>query len=146
MTIALACPLLPILHFGQSLQPPERFKHRAWIGVRVEALLDGYWTARPSDPVREQIMLDWIDVLDQFTRDEITRACRQWVSDNPRRKPNFGDIRQVILQERAEVRAKNRAPEPEPDSALTVSSEERRRQADAIMVEVFGRRRMVDAR
>lgn len=114
-------------------------KHRLWIGLRVEALLDGYWTARPTDAVKEQIVSDWIDALENFTPQEITTACREWVSENPRRKPNFGDIRAVVLRHRQTLAAKHRKPEPEPYSALSVPVETRREQAAQIMSEVFKR-------
>lgn len=123
--------------YAQSLEPQARLKHRLWIGLRVEALLDGYWISRPTDAVKEQIVADWIDGLENFTQAEITAACREWVRDNPRKKPNFGDIRAVVLRHRQIEAAKHRKPEPEPYSALSVPSEERRAQAERILRDVF---------
>ena len=113
--------------------------HRLWIGVRVEALLDGYWTAKPPEDVKNEILADWMAALENFTPQEITIACREWVNDNPRRKPNFGDIRAVVLRHRQTLAAKHRQPEPEPYSALSVPVEKRREQAAQIMSEVFKR-------
>ena len=89
--------------YGSSLTQPERDKHRAFIGVRVEALLDGYWQNRPSDIVKAEIIMDWMDALEAFTPDEIRNACRDWLKNNPRRKPNTGDIRGLILADRQAV-------------------------------------------
>lgn len=90
--------------------------HRAWIGVRVEALLDGYWQSRPSEMVKEEILADWMATLDAFDRNEITAACREWLRDNPRAKPRPGDIAEIIQRERGraliEWRAKTAQPEP----------------------------------
>jgi hypothetical protein len=107
-----------IRHFGQSLTPPERSTHRAWIGVRVEALLDGYWHNRPSEVVKQEILRDWMDLLDGFTRDEVTDACRAWLRDKPRLKPTPGDIAQLVTEARGRALARWRAsrpPEPEPE-------------------------------
>lgn len=87
-------------------------------------------------------MLDWISALEQFTPDEIRMACREWVRENPRRRPNFGDIRGLILDARAVARSALRQPEPEPYSALTVPTRERVEAADRIMRAAFGTKRM----
>ena len=121
----------PIVLYGSSLTPPERSKHRAWIGVRIEATLDGYWQNRPSDVVKAEILMDWMDGLEAFTPDEIRNACREWLHSSPRKKPNIGDIRQIILGKRqSAVRLAPKEPEPERD---VVTAEE----ASAILNE-FG--------
>lgn len=112
-------------------------KHRLWIGLRAEALLDGYWQNRPSEAVKEEIVADWIAALEAFTPEEIRDACREWVNANPRQKPNQGGVRQIILAKRALAVAKAKRPEPEPFTALSVPSEERKRAAERILSEVF---------
>ncbi len=82
--------------------------------MRVEALLDGYWQNRPSDVVKEEIIADWMAGLEAFLPDEIRTACRTWQQDEPRRKPNVGDIRKVILSNRAKAAAKEPKP-PAPE-------------------------------
>jgi hypothetical protein len=99
--------------YGQSLPPPERSRHRAWIGLRVEALLEHYWTSRPVEVVKAEIMADWMASLEGFTREEIMAACREWVADNSR-KPKPADIREIVLRERrAMARALPKPVEPE---------------------------------
>ncbi len=90
-------------HYSSSLTSQDRSKHLAWIGVRVEALLDGYWRADVSDPVKGMVLADWISALEAFSPDEITAACREWLNAEPRRKPKPGDIRRIILNNRAKA-------------------------------------------
>lgn len=123
-------------HYAQSLPPQERSKHRVWIGVRIEALLDGYWNARPSDAVKAEIMADWMDALENYHPDEIRAACRGYVNGpNRDRKPKTGDIVELIVGKRTEVRRSLPKP-PEPPMARVTNPQEleaRRRKADEIM-------------
>lgn len=118
--------------YGQSLEPQARSKHRAWIGVRVQALLANYWQSMPDEATLSLIFQDWIDALDHFTPEEITKACRDWVSREPRRRPNFGDISALIVADRSEKRRKLdqlRVEVEEPRQC----SEERRKAAQDIL-------------
>jgi hypothetical protein len=100
-------------------------------------LLDGYWQSRPDEVVKREILRDWIDMLDGYSQDEITSACREWLREQPRKKPNAGDIRAIIQRGRAEIVAKHKASlwikeeRPERVSADT---------ATRLMREVFGER------
>lgn len=129
-----------IQRYGQSLEPQARLKHRLWIGLRVEALLDGYWQSRPDEAVKAEIMADWIDGLETYTPDEIRTACRSWLRDNPRRKPNVGDIANAIDAVRGRVLAAYRASQPKPQpQQVQPSFEERRAAAQRIMEQVWKR-------
>lgn len=66
-------------------------------------MLDGYWQNRPSEPVVERLMGTWMDELEAFSPDEIQTACRRWTRENPRRKPNFGDIVGLLRDRRREA-------------------------------------------
>lgn len=126
-------------HFGQSLPQQERFKHRAWIGVRVEALLGNYWRDRPHEAVIKEMMGDWIDALEWFSRDEITAACRSYLnSDDRARRPRPGDIRAICEAARAPaIRAfrdrERRRAEPERPAVSAEDMEQRRRAAAEIL-------------
>ena len=105
-------------HYGQSLTRQDRSKHRAWIGVRVEAMLDPYWTNRPSDVVKAEIMREWMDGLDGFTEPEIRTACAKW-NDNPdNKKPRVGDISRAIRLERLRLAPPALGREPEPSERI----------------------------
>jgi len=118
----------PIQLYGQSLPPQERSRHRAWIGLRVEALLDHYWKDRPSEAVKAEIMADWMAALEAFTRDEIMQACREWARDETT-KPKPASIRSLILLERAKAIPKQRTPEPERKRATAEAVQEIIRQS-----------------
>lgn len=130
---------LPARSYAQSLGQRERFDHRAWIGLRVEAMLDGYWSSRPIDEVRQIILTDWMDALEDFAPAEIEKACKEYMSGPDRaRKPKTGDILDLMVAFRAELRrALPKPPEP-PSPVLSIPQEERRRQAEAIMARFRG--------
>ena len=105
-----------IAHYGQSLPQQQRSKHRAWIGVKVEAVLHGYWKDKPSDVVWAEMMRGWMEVLEGFTEAEIRGAFKSWVSDNPRKKPNEGGICAIINAKRGfELKRHPKQIEPEPE-------------------------------
>lgn len=130
MATELATRTPKIQLYGQSLPPQQRSKHRAWIGVRVEALLSHYWTSTPSDLVKQQIMADWMAVLEAYTQNEIEAACRAHLAEDGR-KPKPADIRARVVAERANAVASQPKPE-EPPRPEPVSAE----RANEIMREV----------
>jgi hypothetical protein len=120
--------------YAQSLPPQERLKHRAWVGVRIEALLDGYWSSRPSEAVKSEILGDWMDALENFTPDEIRAGCRQYLDGpNRDRKPKTGDIVELLVAKRTDIRRSLPKPPEPPSPALSVPVEERRKQAEQIL-------------
>lgn len=94
MTTALAQAQTPqIRRYAQSLSPQECDKHRAWIGCRVEALLDPYWDKRPDEMTKVIILSDWMNAFEDYSPEEIQRACRNWhLGDKKNTKPKTGDI------------------------------------------------------
>jgi hypothetical protein len=80
--------------------------------MRVEALLEHFWQSRPCEAVRAEMLADWMDILERFSREEIAEACRDWLREG-QRKPRPGDIREIILRARATVAAQApKLPEP----------------------------------
>lgn len=60
--------------------------------------MDGYWSARPSELVRHEIMLDWMAALENFTQDQIRAACRDYLAGPDRKtKPKVGDIVDILV-------------------------------------------------
>lgn len=126
---------LPARSFAASLEPQERFKHRAFIAFAVQALLDGYWQSRPEEAVLDMILGDWMDALEDFSPQEIEAARKAYLRGPDRaRKPKTGDIVDLMVAARAELRRKLTKPAPPALSPiLSVDQETRRRQADEIM-------------
>jgi hypothetical protein len=92
-----------IVNYASSLPPRKVDEHRAFIGLRIEALLDPYWDRRPADLILAEIVLDWMDALQMFTPEEIRTACREYLNGPDRRsKPKPGDIRALIVKARSE--------------------------------------------
>lgn len=129
-----SAPTLPARSYAQSLGSQERFKHRAFVAFRVEALLDGYWNNRPEDAVRDMILSDWVDALEDFAPEEIDAACKAYLRGPDRaRKPKTGDLVDWMVARRTEIRRSLPKPPEPPSPVLTVPQEERRRQAEAIL-------------
>lgn len=105
-----------------------RSKHRAWIGVRVEALLDPYWQTRPSEPVKEMILADWMAALENYDAEEITAACREY-SNGPdcSVKPKPGHITKIMNAGRARIIAALPKPVEEAITEISPDELERRR-------------------
>lgn len=92
-----------IVNYASSLSPQKASEHNAWIGVRVEALLEPYWDKRPSDLVRAEMLMDWMTALQMFTPDEIRAACRDYLNGpDCKARPKPGDIRALIVRARSE--------------------------------------------
>lgn len=103
-----------------SLPPQELDKHRAWIGVKVEAVLHGYWQSSPAPMVKAEIVKGWMDALQNYTKPEIIAAFSKHVADNPNKRPNEGHIRGLIISARSDaVAAIPKPPEPEREPPAT---------------------------
>lgn len=102
-------------------------ERRGRILVRVEAILAEFWfDDKTSDAVRAVQLEGWLDVLDQFSDDEIRGAWAEYQRKGPRSKagkllrPDAGALHQIIVDARAKThqQAKRVAlpppPEPEP--------------------------------
>ena len=101
-----------IVNYASLLSPQDRSEFLAWIGVRIEALLEPYWDKRPSDLVKAEILMDWMDGLKAFTPDEIRMGCREYLNGPDRaRKPKPGDISNLIGADRRRRLALIKQPE-----------------------------------
>lgn len=102
--------------------------------MRIEALLDGYWNSRPSEAVKAEILGDWMDALENYHPDEIRAACKRYLEGpNRDRKPKTGDITEMLVGNRSEIRRSLPKPAEPMPSALDVSVEDRRRSAEQIL-------------
>ena len=129
-----------ILPLSRSLGSQDLAKHRAMVAVELEVMakkMDRFgWDRDRNSPAHNRIITDWMDALCDYPLDEVKAACREWVMNNPRKMPNEGDIRGVIMANRAKVVA--RLPKPREPGLVPVSDEQRKRAAD-IVASVFGR-------
>ena len=133
---AVAHPRL--VHLTKSLPPPELYKHRAMVGLRLEVLVrktDKFGWDRMDPNVRTILRKDWMDALQDFTVEEIDEACREAIRANPDKCPNEGHIRQIIIRERSSIRAALPKPEVHQFVATEIPVEDRR----AVVAEILGR-------
>lgn len=88
------------------------------VAVELEVLakkMDRFgWERDRGSMAHDRMMMDWMDALCDFPLSEVQEACREWVCTSPRKMPNEGDIRQILLAKRAAaVGALPRQPSPE---------------------------------
>lgn len=65
----------------------------------------------------------WIEALEDWPLDQIRWGLRQWVMDNPSKRPNFGHISQLLKAKRGEVWAARQEAQPEPQRDPPCSKE-----------------------
>jgi len=91
--------MLPAL-MTQTLNDDDLTKHRAYIAVKAQGLMGRYFQLPQDELVKRDILLGWMDMLQDYPRDEIDAACRQYLIDFPNTRPHEGKIRTLIIQER----------------------------------------------
>ncbi|KZY51014.1 hypothetical protein A3734_06540 [Sulfitobacter sp. HI0054] len=99
----------------------------------MEAMMvkhDKFGWDRLDAPLRKMIRMDWMDALQDYPLDEVRAACRQHTIEQPRKVPNEGDIKAIILRNRAKVVAA--LPKPVEPAKPRATAEQRAR-ADEII-------------
>ena len=86
-------------------------------------MLDGYWHTQPPVELKAAVMADWADELEDWTLEQVRGGLRAWRRDNPRRKPNPGDILGILKAQRGKTEAVKLAalsrPQPEPHQPVS---------------------------
>lgn len=129
----------------ESLPQHERDRHRAEIGVVVEAMLTSWFSPSISEAAATAVLIDWMDELQGFRPNHVREAFVAYRDREPNRRPNPAHIK-AILAERwgkrvlAEAEAKGLLARPEPEARTPVSAE----RASAILAEVGFRPRRVE--
>lgn len=130
--IAKLPPATPCVTSSMSQQ--ECAAHRARIAFEVEVVLQGYWQAELSSEMKAAVMADWSDELEDWTVEQVRWGLRQWRKDNPRRKPNPGDVVAILKEQRGKTEMAKLAAiaPPEPQRPEPVTAE----RAASILAEV----------
>lgn len=81
---------------AQTWHPELRPASTKWIAGRVMTLLSHYYQPNQTDAVAEAVIIDWVNILREFTQDQIERACRAYMEEFPRYRPGPGDIKRRI--------------------------------------------------
>ena len=109
-----------------SMSPEECAVHRQKIAFEVEVVLDGYWHTQPPVELKAAVMADWADELEDWTLEQVRWGLRAWRRDNPRRKPNPGDIVQILKRRRGEEYAAKARALPKADNVTPIVTDEAR--------------------
>ena len=122
-----------IVLYKDTLTNDELTKHRAWIAVKAQALMGRYFQLPQDDLVKRDILLGWMDTLQNFTQEEINEACKIYLKEFPRTRPHEGLIYNVLVKERQRSKPYVNAVhiDKEPDRNLT--TEQRRKIAKEVL-------------
>lgn len=109
---------------ASSMPQPALVEHRKRIAVIVDVELDGYFRPDMGEGRRAMILARWCDELQDWPPESIRAAMAKWCREQPRIRPNYGDILGLLKaawgeKHAAQVRAAMQQPaEPrEPISA-----------------------------
>lgn len=89
-----------IVLYKDTLSNDELTKHRAWIAVKAQALMGRYFQLPQDELVKRDILLGWMDSLQNCTQKEISNACATFLKIHPRTRPHEGHIYNIIIKER----------------------------------------------
>lgn len=115
----------PTPQVTRQMDEQEVQRHRAKIAFEVEVILQGYWQAELSSEMKAAVMADWSDELEDWTVEQVRWGLRQWRRDNPRRKPNPGDVVAILKEQRGKTEMAKLAAiaPPQPERPQPVSAE-----------------------
>lgn len=124
----------PTPQVTRQMDVHEVQRHRAKIAFEVEVVLQGYWQAELSSEMKAAVMADWSDELEDWTVEQVRWGLRQWRKDNPRRKPNPGDVVAILKEQRGKTEMAKLAAiaPPQPERPEPVTAE----RAASILAEV----------
>ena len=77
--------------------------------------------------------MGWMDMLQDYTREEITKACSQYLIDYPNRRPHEGLILKIILANRKHKLKIAPKMQIEAKTRKNPNAEQRRKTAEEIM-------------
>ena len=122
-----------IVLYKDTLNDEELTKHRAFIAVKAQALMGRYFQLPQDDLVKKDILLGWMDTLQNFTQDEINEACKMYLKEYPRTRPHEGLLYNIIIKERQRKRPHINTImiDKKPDTILT--NEQRKKIAEEVL-------------
>jgi len=85
---------------SHSMDDDTLTKHRAFIAIKAQALMGRFFQLPQDDLVKRDILLGWMDMLQDFTAEEITKACSQYLIEYPSKRPHEGLVRQIVINNR----------------------------------------------
>ena len=111
---------------ASSLSPQELAAHRQAIASEVKVILSAYFQPHEAEEIRAAQLAWWCDELQDWTREQVVWALRQWNRDHPRHRPTPGDILRICKDARgrriaAQLTKHQPTPERKPVDAETAA-------------------------
>jgi hypothetical protein len=121
----------------KSLGSSDLCRHHAHIAIELEVLSKKFdrfgWERDRNTKAHDRMIQDWIHSLQDFTLEEIQRACQQAVEINPNKRPNEAHIKKIILANRSKYRQRAQPVAPHEAPPRVVVTQE---QAQSILEDV----------
>lgn len=111
-------------------------KHRAFIAIKAQALMGRFFQMPQDEIVKRDILLGWMDMLQDFTAGEITKACSQYLIEYPSKRPHEGLVRQIVINNRKRYIEKQPRTQIEAPSRKSADAEERKRISQEMMAKL----------
>ena len=111
-------------------------KHRAFIAIKAQALMGRFFQMPQDELVKREILLGWMDMLQDFTADEITKACSQYLIEYPSKRPHEGLVRQIVINNRKRYIEKRPRTQIEAPSRKSADAKERKRISQEMMAKL----------
>ena len=127
----------PTPQHSRSMSQEQLGDHRTQISFEVEVILQGYWQTEMDPKVKAGVMADWADELQDWTVPQVKWGLREYRRENPRRKPNPGDILAVLKKRRGQEYAAKAAALPKADNFAPIVTDEARARNAAKVAELF---------
>ena len=118
---------------SKILDNDQLSKHRACIAVKAQGLMSRYYEVPQDEYVKRDILMGWMDMLQDYTQEEITKACMQYLIDYPNRRPHEGLILKIILANRKHKLLTAPKRQIESKSRKNPDAEQRKKTAEEIM-------------
>jgi hypothetical protein len=111
-------------------------KHRAFIAIKAQALMGRFFQMPQDELVKREILLGWMDMLQDFTADEITKACSQYLIEYPSKRPHEGLVRQIVINNRKKYIEAHPRTQIEVAPRKSQDAEERKRISQEMMAKL----------
>lgn len=99
---------------------------------RISTLLSHYWTPVETNDAKALRKRDWLDCLRKFGAPVVNLACRDWLLQNPERRPTPGHIAELAQEiERKAHPLRLARPHPPSRTEQALEAEKQRRYAEA---------------
>lgn len=110
------------------------------MALELEVLAQKYslfgWGSGRGAAAHDRLLTDWIEVLADYPLEEILAACRFYVAENPKKMPNEGHIKEIVLRERYKALQRNK-PMPESEPSRPPQTKEEKARMAALVAKSF---------